>query len=230
MKCWILSTPRTGGNYLSIILNQIDQFEKVCNGVAFEEWLSASDIYQTNDKFDMQKFTTNPPACLNLHYLRAISKFGDFNKDYIKSFVPQGKFIVLKRRDILDQAVSFYVAKATGRFRIYKEVEEHYLKQEVKIDDKLLLNSYQTISSFADGWKEFQDDQDSITVFYEDLLNYPVDTVRVILDFLHIKKVNIQEIVSNANDSYKRSYRKENQYIKERLQKLILLASYKMYL
>jgi LPS sulfotransferase NodH len=210
-SCWILSSPRTGGNYLSSILNETKLFPE-----NFDEWLHLR--YRSS----ATEFLKDPPHCLNIHWAQFRNVFGKTDKVYIDSIIPEKKYIVLKRNSI-DQAASFYTAMVTKTWRIHNDKElQDFRNRPVPIDPESLIRAYRHVIDFADCWKEFEENQDSITVNYEELLLRPEETVSRILSFLSIKLEELQGTIINANLKFKRMNRPENEILKRELNQMLI--------
>lgn len=213
MSCWILSSPRTGGNYLSMILNESGMFEnQPGEDHAFDEWLSLH--YHNNAK----DFLQSPPKFLNLHHMQFARCFQK-NDAFIKSILEGTKYIVLKRRDFLAQVASYYIAKTTNTWRIYGEdALDSYKDTRVPMDDDLMLECHKHMSLQKYAWDEFEGDV--LKMYYEDLLDCPEIEIERLFSFLAVPQPTTP-FISKANDKYKRTHRPETNAVKNRLAKLL---------
>ena len=215
--CWILSTPRTGGNYLSCLLNLTGWFPKL-NGQdrAFDEWLSI------HFNSDAKLFQKNPPACLNIHFLQYQKILNAPALADFESIIPGLKYIVLKRRDVLAQAVSFYIAKESGTWRLYSELEQsRYLQKNLDIHQDKLLNAYEHVKNSNILWDNHISGREILEVFYEDLRDNPEHELLRIAEYFSKHAADFKSIIESANKNYLPALRRESPAIYRRLSYLL---------
>ena len=186
MYYWILSTPRPGGQFLSSLLNGTGLFPNHLGyDRAFDEWHDFEVKQKGRATFEAL------PICLNIH-------FNDINGptyEQLSKFVSPAKFVVLKRQDIIAQAVSCYIAEKTKVWRIKKSEKEEYLRKNIEINDNHILRSFRYASKCSQAWSDFIAN-DAIHVFYEDLRDNTAETLsRVLEHFDHKPTKNLHEII-----------------------------------
>lgn len=216
MNCWLLSSPRTGSNYLSVLLNETGLFPNhTGKDRAFDEWL---DIWY---KMSKEAFLHNPPKHLNIHYAQFNKVFGRNDKSYIDSITPNTRYVVLKR-DTISQAVSFYIAKQTHTWRVYNdEQRETFLQRNVPVNMDELVKDYNYISQFRNCWGEFEEAEGTVVVDYEDTRDRPQEVVRRILDSMSLGHPDLDSVVRSANGKYKKMTRDENEPLKLKLRRIL---------
>jgi hypothetical protein len=148
--------------YLKAIYHQ---YVEVCNSTALDERL-------VGDGYASLIAETKP-----------ILQYNDVVK-----FLPGLKVIDLRRRDTLAHAVSIYTAQTTKRFHIWSESQlKDYMASTVPLNERQLLKCYQEIMALSNCWDRFAvPPEQSLTVFYEDLMNDPMGVGRDVLAFLGI--------------------------------------------
>lgn len=175
---WILAVPRCGSSYLVDVLNSTNLFDP-----RFKELNLDYDSKQT--------VMTNPPKFLKLQRIfYDIKGFKDEEKEFIIQKHPNIKFIVIQRKNIIEQSVSHYFCeKSKIWFLKNKKDYDLYLGKKIEIDDKLLLDLYYRNLKYVNCWKNFTKDFEHIEVFYEDLIENKKKFFEDISNFLKIKNI-----------------------------------------
>lgn len=203
---WILAVPRCGSSFLVDVLNSTDLFDP-----KFKEF---------NLDYDYkEQIVKNPPKFIKLQRIFYDRKgFKDEEKDFLLKKHPNIRFIVIQRKNIIEQTVSHYFCEKTKIwFLKNKEDYKSYLNKKIEIDNQLLLNLYKINLSYFNCWKNFTKDLNHIEVFYEDLIENKKEFFDKISNFLKIK--NIFEIAEKSKVI--KMKRKETEFYYEHLKKLI---------
>lgn len=231
MKCWILSTPRTGGNFLSLLLNETGLFPLFPGyRASFDEWLG---VHYRNDS---ERFLASPPPFLNIHYDQFRQAFGRCDREFVRGVAGADKYILLRRRDFIGQVVSFYVARQTSAWRLYRHEtmserrvvwradssDKKYMSKKVTIDDSLLLVCYHWCKRFRGMWKDFENDPDAVHVWLEDLQVDTEGTLVRVLDGLGLSHPDPRGVVDRANALMVRADRPERKDVRDRLTELLV--------
>lgn len=137
--CWILCTPRTGSSYLCEILNNLKYFPTydsiypdlfnnhsigpLKSDRSFGEWLRL---------YTLELFQKYPPI-----YTKAINH--QFNRiltlDLTVEILPNIKFIILKRRNVINHTSSYYMAKKLNQYHVYNsKMLNQYQKSKTNIN------------------------------------------------------------------------------------------------
>lgn len=158
---WIVTYPRSGSTYLCTILNNnfCTQFsEKIRSLIREKKEINLSEIKDEKvHAFDFRKLKTELPE--------------------------SNKYLFLKR-DIIDQVVSFYVAKKTNIWNVCIESFEE------KINEKELLIYYNFYKRYQKFWNKKLKQKNFIEVNYDDLYKETGKELDKIADFWELKKTN----------------------------------------
>ncbi len=167
---WILTTGRSGSNYLSAMLNNTGLF-------SFTECM-----HENNGPF---RFI----GCINCKALRRqfIRSLHDGARDEINLSLPGIKYILLNRKDIKSKAISHYFAHITGVWKVHQGELEDYFKLPIYLDKDLLKACYDEELSYLNCWDNYLRDTPHFRVEYEDMINNPVETIIKIFDYIEIK-------------------------------------------
>jgi LPS sulfotransferase NodH len=209
---WILCNARSGSSILCEYLNNLNIFEVfeheeiekrnahlLKTKGAFNEFLR---LYNT-----LNELILNPPRylkCLDEQYIQLIQKNLNYDAVFIRKILPGIKFIKLKRKDNISQAISLYCARLTNKWHIYTEEElKNYHQIEISFNPKLALECLYEIENYH-NWSWFIKD-DFLEVFYEDLLIEPQNIIRKILDFSQVDADN--QVIYHSIETTKKRQR-----------------------
>lgn len=213
-KLWLLSTPRTGSHYLSTILNE-------CLGYhAIDEWLGIHTAWYKGEK---KIEACDIPDYVNLHWHQCRRVFGQTNLDFIKQIAPDVKFVVMKRKDIIAQTASYYVAFKSKVWRLRNDNQLNiYRRRDIPIKDNEIIKSYEDIRSWSNAWSDFVDNGHTCC-YYEDLYSNPYPIVESIIGLLGLN-CDIERAITTVQKNFKRTYRKETEQVKNRLKEILSLS------
>lgn len=201
----ICTSPRSGSTLLSIILGQ-----SRLAGYPWE-WFDANLYQNLFQKLGASTFSEYLPKVLeqgttpngvfgaklmadhfytlvdNLRQVQDSSAQNCFTQELLHSTFPNLHYIWLTRRDKVRQAVSFEKARQTGIWRAhdnsFNETERKLVFNHEAIDRWI---KYIIDQEFA--WQEYFAEANitPFTLVYEDFYQFPEETVRHVLDYLHI--------------------------------------------
>jgi len=223
MKCWILSTPRTGGNYLSQILNRTGLFVDKKKH-PFDEWLGFYNYRQNLDWFLSENqisnwlptkdwFLSDTPNFINLHRDQFFNAFKDDSYNFFKLKFKDVKYLLLKR-NFFSQVASLYVAKMTKVWRIYDEKQlEYYANKLIDVNSKKIIECYQEEINKKNAWFDFDKKPDVMNIAYEDLNNNTEHVIKQILNFLDLPLKNIEQSIRLTNKNYLKTQREETKKV-----------------
>ena len=149
---WLLATPRTGSYYLSYCLNLSGLNPEI------QEYWNGS-IYPNYEGF---------PCNNKVHPLQLREKDKTLND--VTEVLPNVKFVLLRRRDVIAQAVSRYIAQETGIWSVRNEKNKFDFQSSIRIplSKDGILEMYQKCQDDEQYWLE--QDVDKIETFYEDFI------------------------------------------------------------
>lgn len=113
----IASTARCGSHMLGHALHRTGRFGfplEYANPVNLGEWrkrLGVNDFEQVLHAIQQRRTSANGVFGIKIHYSH-IEQFGSFER--LKQFFPNACYVILSRRDVLSQAVSYAIASQTG--------------------------------------------------------------------------------------------------------------------
>ena len=215
--CWIICTPRSGSTYLSHILNNSGDFTS--NFSEYLGWKRGQFLSPTNLEVSAPKFC----KVLHVHLNRIFYEpnrlenipFNDIQqflkpsmdaRKYIEKCLPGIRFILLKRRDKIAQAVSYCMTSAisacnhTSYFNILTEESQIEFKNtEILISDDELLSYYNTILKYENVWDDFIVGSDNIfNIYYEDINE---EGLKCLFKYLKISEDKIKDALDKTNSS-----------------------------
>jgi len=136
------------------------------------------------DTYEMiKRYRTSPNGCFGckLHFMHFKMLFGEKG---IEDSFPNAKFVFVRRRDLMAQAVSLAKAKQTGSWISYQKpaAEATYSRSEIEkaLKDILRDNARWEYLFSRRGWPCYE-------VYYEDFLERPTDTITEIGVFLGLE-------------------------------------------
>jgi len=153
-------------------------------------------------------FLSHPKRFYNNKVLREHferSCFTDNDKEIIESLIPNLKYILLKRRNLKEVAVSNFLAEKTNIWQISDipfdggTTREIYSNINVPIDDSALLNFYNRALDRNYCWDNYLEGSSFLEIFYEDLFSNTSYVIENILDYLELKpKINVKYAIENC--------------------------------
>ena len=174
-KCAIVSTPRSGTHFLRFTLNNHPCLE--FSGEFFREPIVSSEYeYEClipNYIYD----NICDPSMSHLDYVGFVwhlSLESDIQKNEID------KFILLERKNKLEQFVSLKIASATGRFAYTTTTEK--IKVEPKEFFFFVNKNRNLYSDFRNSTQNYKD------IYYEELCGNFEDTIEDINDYLGVRQ------------------------------------------
>ena len=180
---WILCTYRTGSTFLAKSLNDTNLFDP-----HFKEHFKKHQI-----KSGM--YNDGVPQFAKVHRDLFLNLFDDTydNKNIheINKIFPDIKFIHLRRKNIIDQAISHYISHATQKYVIFdkKELKE-FQNININFDAKEIYRLYKNIKKNYDAWLPFLSHQKYIDVYYEDLVRNSKEIFDEIMKFIGIENTD----------------------------------------
>lgn len=188
MNCWILTTPRSGSQYLSSILNNI------CEKKAFYEKLHPTQ------KITYKKFEENKDkfSTLIVHPLQYLFTFGERQFNTIPD--PKTKLIYLYREDIIEKTISLYCAKKTNVWVITNNhLQPHQIQCDpkrcrinpIKIDEKQLISCYLDVKKQHNFWDAKIKDMEVLKISYNELIQNTKNEINKILNYLNMNSSNL---------------------------------------
>lgn len=193
----IASTPRSGSTLISRMLlttHLAGNPEEYLNPLLMHAW------YRINNKpikfteyikiIESKRTTENGIFGIKIHWrhLEKLVKKVDSKK--INSFINDfDKFIFIRRRDKIAQAISYYIANTTG---VFHSDQENWLKQfdipDPPFNGSQILKHLSDILREEASWESYfkNSNKNVYEIYYEDLINcYQIKT-KEILNFLEI--------------------------------------------
>jgi len=203
-----------------------DKKGPIQQGLAFNEWLRLF-----NNRIEFERFV--PPYCKVIYhqYIEVIAAipnanryrpgfYADFyelekydwavkkyDQKYVKSLLPDIKFIHLYRNDEVAHAISIYVARQTKKYHIYDETSlSNYTQSNVEADAALLMQCWKDACLYRAIWNNFLGNVDFLSVSYEDLIHSTEYVLANVSDFLGVK-LDPTDAIYKANFSNKRIFK-----------------------
>ncbi len=180
-KCAIVSTPRSGTHFLRFTLNNHPWLQFA--GEFFRDAVSMPHITGTQNEYEIKSYIYNDIIDTGMDHLDYVGFIwhlvldSDLDKNKID------KFIVLERRNKLEQFVSSRIATQTGNFAYTKTTD----KIEVGLNQFFFfLNKNRSLySHFRNSTQDYKN------IYYEDLRDNFEGTVRDINDYLGIRQIDL---------------------------------------
>jgi len=140
------------------------------HGMAFCEWMR---IIKNKESFER-----NPPKFLKNIYEQHLSAIGQPDIKYIRSILPNIRFVVLIRSDIIAHIASLYMAEYTKTWHIWgRNGAIRYKNIRVDIRDDLLVECIDRVMWFQNNWSDLLNGHEYVIVKYEDLCDNCYDTL-----------------------------------------------------
>src|SRR5690348_3728493 len=134
--CLVLAVARSGFHYMADLLNGTGLFES--HFIEYPPHLSKSPTFED--------LLVTMPQNIKLTYIHFKKMMAGRHAIDILKELPDTKFISLHRRDIIAQAVSWYISNQTGYFVINEDSQyEDYMKKKININIDGLLHCYNEI-------------------------------------------------------------------------------------
>jgi len=219
-KCLVASTPRSGSSLLGRLLHE--------NGLGVpNEYLHPS----VHIPFLAHRWGLIEAGKVNLSlYLQTCFQYRTtqegvftckahwnqfqpfFNKGVLQRYFEGTRFVMIRRRDLLGQAISHEIASQTGQWSSYwpKSKEPAYSKESIRKRMQAVLNENA-------NWRMFfaQNDINWLEVVYEDLLRDPLDMIQKVIDHL-IPEFGLQANASIESSGISKQRNSINQCWRER--------------
>ena len=185
----IASTPRSGSHMLGHLLKETSLFGyplEYFHQNHLPKWkqrFKTDDLEQTVKEIKRWRTSTNGVFGTKLHFEHTPSINGVRNLSY---FFPNAKYIILSRKNIVKQAVSYALATQTG---VWFEGVPPKADAKVEYDYDLIDSKLRNILTSTNSWRYTLATQalDYIELNYEDILQRIPEHVDIIGKFLGIK-------------------------------------------
>jgi LPS sulfotransferase NodH len=227
----IASTPRCGSHMLGHALHKTNKFGyplEYANPANLTEWkkrLTIDDFQETIVELQKRRTSPNGVFGIKLHYSH-IKQFGGFER--VLSYFPDAYFILLSRKNVLQQAVSLSIANQTGVWisgqkPINDDPQYDFNDIEQSLSSIILDNSSWRYSLAANGCNFIEMDFDKVR-------NNLADSIKHIADFVDCE---IDEsILSNEQVTIKQSSQRNVEwaikFVSERNKNKELLSNKKL--
>jgi LPS sulfotransferase NodH len=112
-----------------------------------------------------------------------------FKNGFLSGYFGDIKHVVIRRRDILGQAISLVIASQTGKWTSHEEQISEPIYDRGEIEKAIKVTEH-----YNEIWDKFfaHAEIEPCTVFYEDLLERPTEEIQGVLDFVGVDaKVSI---------------------------------------
>lgn len=188
----VCSSPRTGSTYLCRLLQQTGKMgfpsEYFNQGVHVQEWFQRFSINSVRELVPiLKRFRTSPNGVFG--FKAHMDQFQFLRQQVlVQEAFPELKFILIQRRDLLQQAISLSKAQQTNAWSSLRTPDK-----QAAFDIKHIESCMDNIQSQVSGWKKLFAffDVDYIDVWYEDLCEKPQKTITQCLEFLGEDEVEI---------------------------------------
>lgn len=195
----IASTPRSGSHFLSNALYNTKYFGyplEYFNERNLGAWKKrAEKEFGDIDLIDfLENIRTSSNGCfgIKLHYNQISTFISEVGYEYFLN----NKFILLRRRDILGQAISWSRASQTKAWK-----SDLQKTQEAVYDFDSIDRSIDKILYHSSCWEKLllQSEVNYLEIFYEDMVANTLGTIKQIADFMLVDfPVDHKEIMSNT--------------------------------
>jgi len=228
--CWIVSTPRSGTTYFCDLINNTDLFNPF-----FEEHFNL--IFGNRH----QDFSDRSNEFMFCKIQPMQWEFNNLELNFVKEKLNNIKFIRIKRKNIIDKAVSLYLASISNIWNISEDIknvklhdklqsfistDEDYLSKEFKLDLKYLIKCYHTVIEDEEKCDRFLENVNSIEIDYEEIIN---DNSKLALDkFFEYMNISFNDVDSLLSKSLikKMPKRFESEVLKDVLKEYHALEEY----
>ncbi|MGE6606454.1 Stf0 family sulfotransferase [Halomonas sp. NPDC076908] len=203
----LATTPRCGSHMLGHALYETGAFGfplEYINNANVKRWkerLGVSDLDEVIEEIKNRRTSPNGVFSVKAHFSQMKNIGGMARFDNLFS---DGKYLHIKRKDVLSQAVSFYIAKKTGKWisaqaSVVEAEDVEYDFQSIDSCLKSILNH--------NAWWEYSIVRmglDYCFVYYEDVLENPSSTLERISRFIGIDmpdKISLDSYTSKQSGS-----------------------------
>lgn len=210
---FVCFTNRCGSNYLVELLGSTDYFPV---GEEFFNWdtvINNSRIRKINSfdeycLFLLEKMRKNNffISKVSWQQLFMISKLGQ-----IPNLIDSPKFILIKRDNLIDQAISLLIADQTKAWTSYQSSEKNMIQYDYQRILLIIQKISESNTMFETYFKLFE--ARYLTLLYEDIYNNPIATIEHICDFLKItckhpelKKMRVKKQRNKINQEFKERF------------------------
>lgn len=193
---WVLCHWRSGSYYLTNLLNTTNLFHPIFDewfrggyDLDLEHWKRPWPPYRKNPNADKEWLLRHLPPYMKTFYVNYESLgFTDEDSHLIsKKYLPGIRFILLRRRDQVGSAVSFYIADYTDWWMVNTPEEvRQQASIKVPIDYSKLLDAYDQTLTWWSQWDRFLEGHEYLDVYYEDLVSSTHEMDRI-LEYLGIR-------------------------------------------
>jgi len=217
--CWILCSGRTGSSYLVQLIN-------IILGAGWPEGFGEK-YNKRHTKAFMQNIRQGKyPKFNKMHREQFERVFIDEDKQKIEKSHPDMHYILLKRKDLVAQTVSWYFCRKTDIWFIKKRTElNSYLKRRIPFDGEFILQLYEEMSHYSDGWTKYLEGSEYFPIYYEELSD--VSKLSSLLRFMDLPCEEGLVINAISKIEFVRMKRPETDEYCERLRELIKKAGSK---
>lgn len=184
----LAATPRSGSHFLGHLLYKTEKFGfplEYINRRNFYYWkkrFKSSDTIDTINKIKKKRTSPNGVFSIKLHY-RQLSLIGGFKS--LLTLFPELKIILLERRDLLGQAISYVKAKQTD---LWISGEQQIKKPKYSFEE--IVKAISIIFADKANWEMMLSifNIDYLSIYHEDVKeNYQME-IEKIFDYCSLKK------------------------------------------
>ena len=125
--------------------------------------------------------------------------FSDRDSYKVAECLPGIRYVLLRRRDQIGTAVSFYIAINTKKWFLSNDA--------IDVNRETLLNVYDQTLTWWNAWDDYLYGNDYLEVYYEDLVSDTAEINRI-LNYLEIqRKVNYERVTKQNQHPQKQEIR-----------------------
>lgn len=169
-RAWILTAPRTGSTYLCYLLNKAAGLPvDLTNDPQKDRCIFGEHLHPDYP----HDFRSMDPLVSKVHWPHFAASGLERPAETL--------FILLKRHDVLLQAVSNYVSEQLMQHHVATTDElRRFQAREVPLDEEKLVQHFRVVLGYDQAWAGY----DGLTIYYEDLHERPLATVKRIFEYL----------------------------------------------
>lgn len=179
----IASLGRTGSHFLSYLLFRTGQLGSPLEYLHprhKEMWCSKLGVNDTIGQFQaLFRRRTSPSGWFGIkaHWPQFATIL---DQSRLMELLSIKHYIRLRRRDLLDQAISFVIAQQTGAWISHQHVES---KSTPKFDELAIQRALDEFANQAGRWDEYfcQNNLKPLEIYYEDMVENPESVVSTVL-------------------------------------------------
>lgn len=203
---WVLAYPRTGSYYLCAVLNRLGfrpPIRELYNpGIVSPPSLPPRSVKVHPDQFESRGLTLGQVA----------------------RYMPETRFIVIRRRDLVACAVSRYIAEYTNTWEVHTDRQAEALASEepIPFDESWIRRCYKQCLRDDAYWQDALQvsNADVCEIFYEDLVAWPAEVVRQVTAHLGIE-ADTDRALAGITNRKQSVYRPESGLYHRRLSELL---------